>query len=66
MLLAGLLLLTLLLMELENISLLPVLVVLFFMAPVLLAIKQVQWKNILFCLGIVVPQLMQIVIANQR
>ncbi|MFG0605438.1 hypothetical protein KSS82_02020 [Vibrio mimicus] len=64
--LAGLLLLTLLLMELENISLLPVLVVLFFMAPVLLAIKQVQWKNILFGLGIVVPQLMQIVIVNQR
>ncbi|MGL4828456.1 MAG: hypothetical protein ACRCXG_04055, partial [Vibrio sp.] len=63
-LLTGLFLLTLLLVGIKNISLLPVLVVLFFMAPVMLAMKQEQWQRRLFCLGMVLPQLMQMVIVH--
>ncbi|EEW12174.1 conserved hypothetical protein [Vibrio mimicus VM573] len=64
--LAGLILFSLLLGSLGGVNLLPVLVVLFFMAPVLLALKQVKWQGVLFGIGILLPQLAQIVMINQR
>ncbi|EEX64363.1 hypothetical protein VCJ_002896 [Vibrio metoecus] len=57
----GAVLLTVALVGLEHINALPVLVVLYFMAPAILAIKPLKWQGALFCLGIVLPQLVQMV-----
>lgn len=65
-LLMGLIILTLLLGWLGNISLLPVLVVLFFLSPLLLATERTKWQNILFCVGCLLPQLLQFVMFNQQ
>ncbi|HFG1931819.1 TPA: hypothetical protein ACGF3V_001815 [Vibrio cholerae] len=65
-LLMGLIILTLLLGWLGNISLLPVLVVLFFFSPLLLATERTKWQNILFCVGCLLPQLLQFVMLNQQ
>ncbi|HGF7372138.1 hypothetical protein Q9L41_17125 [Vibrio cholerae] len=65
-LLMGLIILTLLLGWLGNISLLPVLVVLFFLSPLLLATERTKWQNILFCVGCLLPQLLQCVMLNQQ
>ncbi|ENM3877844.1 TPA: hypothetical protein ACGGCQ_002059 [Vibrio cholerae] len=65
-LLMGLIILTLLLGWLGNISLLPVLVVLFFLSPLLLATERAKWQNILFCVGCLLPQLLQFVMLNQQ
>ncbi|MFA0910501.1 hypothetical protein NHG86_11810 [Vibrio cholerae] len=66
-LLMGLIILTLLLgCWLGNISLLPVLVVLFFLSPLLLATERTKWQNILFCVGCLLPQLLQFVMLNQQ
>ncbi|WP_217534670.1 hypothetical protein [Vibrio cholerae] len=65
-LLMGLIILTLLLGWLGNISLLPVLVVLFFLSPLLLATERTKWQNILFCMGCLLPQLLQFVMLNQQ
>ncbi|HDZ9206677.1 TPA: hypothetical protein RUZ11_002493 [Vibrio cholerae] len=65
-LLMGLIILTLLLSWLGNISLLPVLVVLFFLSPLLLATERTKWQNILFCVGCLLPQLLQFVMLNQQ
>ncbi|MCX9476246.1 hypothetical protein [Vibrio cholerae] len=65
-LLMGLIILTLLLGWLGNISLLPVLVVLFFLSPLLLATERTKWQNILFCVGCLLPQLLQFVMLNQQ
>lgn len=65
-LLMGLIILTLLLGWLGNVSLLPVLVVLFFMSPLLLATKRAPWQSILFGVGCLLPQLVQFVMLNQR
>ncbi|ENM3752625.1 hypothetical protein NTH38_002375 [Vibrio cholerae] len=65
-LLMGLIILTLLLGWLGNISLLPVLVVLFFLSPLLLATERTKWQNILFCVGCLLPQLLQFMMLNQQ
>ncbi|EGR0627420.1 hypothetical protein V9K24_001954 [Vibrio cholerae] len=65
-LLMGLIILTLLLGWLGNVSLLPVLVVLFFMSPLLLATKRAPWQSILFGVGCLLPQVVQFVMLNQR
>nr|WP_081017505.1 hypothetical protein [Vibrio metoecus] len=57
----GAVLLTVALVGLEHINALPVLVILYFMAPAILAIKPPKWQGALFCLGIVLPQLVQMV-----
>ncbi|MGL5429906.1 MAG: hypothetical protein ACRC9S_04075 [Vibrio sp.] len=54
----GLGLVTLLLSVISHNSPLPALVLLFFLAPLLLALNNQVWRSGLFCLAILLPQLM--------